>query len=86
MTGVDFALRQDILKGKGSLMFNVRDVFNTRKFRMENYLPTRITSMEHRWMPRMFTLAFSYRFGVQDSSRKKNNENPMPMDEGMGNF
>src|SRR5690606_20896382 len=32
MHGVDLALRQDILKGKGSLLFNVRDVFDKRRF------------------------------------------------------
>lgn len=84
MTGVDVALRQDILKGKGTVMFNVRDVFNTRKFRMENHLPNQLIKMEHRWMPRTFNLSFSYRFGIQDSNKKNNRSEYTGGDEEMG--
>ncbi|HLS94669.1 MAG TPA: TonB-dependent receptor [Sphingobacterium sp.] len=84
MSGVDVAVRQDVLKGKGSIMFNVRDVFNTRKFRMENDLPTQFIRMENRWMPRTFMLTFSYRFGVQDLNKKNNQQEGGGVEEDMG--
>ncbi|MBD1420153.1 outer membrane beta-barrel protein [Sphingobacterium chuzhouense] len=84
MTGLDVAVRQDVLAGKGSLMFNVRDVFNTRRFRMENNLPTQFIQMENRWMRRMFSLSFTYRFGIQDLNKKREDrEGDNGMDEGM---
>ena len=84
MTGADLALRQDIWAGKGSIMFNVRDVFNSRKFRMENRLPSQLIRMENRWSPRTFTLSLTYRFGAQDWT-KKQHDRPAAggMDEGM---
>lgn len=84
MTGLDVAVRQDVLNGKGSLMFNVRDVFNSRSFRMENNLPTQFIQMKNRWMKRMFSLSFNYRFGVQDRNKKRENQQQDGgMDEGM---
>lgn len=75
MTGVDVALRKDLFNNKANIMFNVRDVFNSRRFEMENYLPDKKINFSHRWMRRMFTLSFSYRFGIQDMSKKKREEN-----------
>ncbi|UIR55032.1 TonB-dependent receptor [Sphingobacterium sp. SRCM116780] len=75
MTGVDVALKKDILNKKASIMFNARDLFNSRK--MEGYMetPQLISDFERRWMKRMFTLSFSYRFGSQDLSKLKKKEN-----------
>ncbi|HLT87525.1 MAG TPA: outer membrane beta-barrel protein [Sphingobacterium sp.] len=83
MAGLDVAVRQDVLAGKGSVMFNVRDVFNTQRFRMENNLPTQFIQMENRWMRRMFSLSFTYRFGVQDLNKKREDRRDNGMDEGM---
>lgn len=81
MHGVDLALKQDVLKGKGSLLFNVRDVFDKRRFGGETYLPTRYSDFYHRWSRRTFNLTFSYRFGVQDLTKSKRNTE-RPMDDG----
>lgn len=75
MSGVDLALKQDVLKGKGTLMFNVRDLFDTRRFGGESFLPARYSEFYHRWSKRTFTLSFSYRFGLQDLSKAKKNDN-----------
>lgn len=84
MAGLDVAVRQDVLAGKGSVMFNVRDVFNSQRFRMENNLPTQFIRMEHRWMRRMFSLSFTYRFGMQDLTKKQEDRGgDNGMDEGM---
>src|SRR5690606_25681663 len=84
MSGVDVAVRQEVLKGKGSIMFNVRDVLNTRKFRMGNELPTRFIRMANRWLPRTLMLPFSYRFGVQDLNKKNNQQEGGGVEEDMG--
>lgn len=84
MTGLDVAVRQDVLAGKGSVMFNVRDVFNSQRFRMENNLPIQFIQMENRWMRRMFSLSFTYRFGIQDLNKKREDRGgDNGMEEGM---
>ncbi len=83
MKGVDLALKKDVLKNKGSVTLNVRDAFNTRQFAMQNYLPNRETQFSHRWSRRMFTLSFTYRFGIQDLG-KRNREQDAPEMEDMG--
>ncbi|MGJ1204054.1 TonB-dependent receptor domain-containing protein [Sphingobacterium lactis] len=83
MKGVDLALKKDVLKNRGTFMLNVRDAFNTRKFQMHNYLPNRETQFSHRWMRRMITLSFSYRFGIQNLG-KNNREERQPEMEDMG--
>lgn len=55
-------------------MFNVRDVFNTRRMRGFTETPQLSSNFEHRWMKRMFTLSLSYRFGSQDLNKSKKRE------------
>ena len=88
MWGTDAALRLDMLKKKGSLSFNMRDVFNTRKwgFFTETYLFAR--ESQRRMLGRMATLTFTYRFGQADLQQRKksdknnNNQNQDQMEEG----
>lgn len=74
MRGVDVALRKDLWNNRANIMLNVRDVFNSRRFEMENYLPNQRVHFAHRWMKRTFTLSFSYRFGIQDLGRRDREE------------
>jgi len=77
MWGTDAALRLDVLKKKGSFSFNMRDVFNTRRF--GSFTSTSIFSRESqsRMLGRMATLTFSYRFGQSDlQQKKKSDKNP----------
>ncbi|MFZ4863149.1 TonB-dependent receptor domain-containing protein [Sphingobacterium sp. Mn56C] len=86
MYGVDAAIRQDVLKGKGSLLFNVRDLFDSRRFSSESYLATRYMENYFRWSKRTVSLTFSYRFGLQDLSKnKRNHQESAPM-EGEGGY
>jgi hypothetical protein len=55
------SLSKDILKGKGTLTFNVRDVLNSRKFRYEIHQPNLISTNQFRWSTREFRLSFIYR-------------------------
>ncbi|WP_140938537.1 outer membrane beta-barrel family protein [Sphingobacterium lumbrici] len=86
MSSLDLALSQDVLKGKGTVMFNVRDVFDTRRFGSESYLPTRTIDQIMRWSKRTFNLSFSYRFGIQDLNRNKKNDYEMPGDDMGGEY
>lgn len=86
MSGMDMAVNQDVLKGKGTVTFNVRDLFDARRFGGESYLPSRYSDQYHRWSKRTFTLGFSYRFGVQDLSKGKKRNEEMSSDEGQGGY
>lgn len=85
MNGVDLAVRQDVLQGKGTVMFNVRDVFNTRRFGGETNLQTRYSDFYNRWSRRTFNISFSYRFGLQDLTKNRKGDDA-PMDEGEGGY
>jgi len=82
MTGIDVGLKQDVLNKKGSIMFNVRDLLDTRKFGGYTNTAQVNSYFEHRWMKRMFMLSFSYRFGMQDFGKKKKAENSVDMEGG----
>lgn len=75
MYGIDFGATQSLWKGNGTLSFNIRDIFNTRK--MQNFTNTQdfVREMEMQWMPRQFSLSLSYRFRqgekVEQPRRKK---------------
>ncbi len=71
MYGMDLALKKEVLNKRGSVVFNVRDVFDSRSFRMNNYLPQSTVYMKSRWMPRIFSLSLTYRIGSQNNFRKE---------------
>ena len=68
----NLAFSKDIMKEKGTLAFNVSDVFNSRKRIMETYLPGIVSSYsEMQWRVRQFSLSFTYRFNKQKNDREK---------------
>ncbi|TDS16015.1 outer membrane receptor protein involved in Fe transport [Sphingobacterium paludis] len=71
MTGVDVAVKKEFMNKRANLSLNVRDLFNTRRFGAQTTTPQVVTDFEHRWMKRMVTLSFSYRFGLQDLTKKR---------------
>ena len=84
MFGLDAALRLDMLKKKGSLSFNMRDVFSTRKWSMVTETNQFVSEFERSMQGRLATLTFSYRFGKSDlPQRKRTNREPetQQMDE-----
>lgn len=68
---MDAAMRLSVLNNKGSILFNVRDVFNQRRHGgfTETALFTR--NFEDRRSFRMAFLSFSYRFGNTDTKEDK---------------
>jgi hypothetical protein len=51
---------------------NVRDVFNSRKFRSETTTSEFTRYDEFQWATRQVVLTFSYRFGTQTKQQKRN--------------
>jgi outer membrane receptor protein involved in Fe transport len=70
---LDFALAKDILKGKGTISANVRDLLNTRKWRSitqikeENYYAESVSQ----WAPRQIRLTFTYRLNQMKNRDKR---------------
>ena len=72
MFSANIALSKDVFSEKGTLVLNVSDVFNSRKWRSTNFNPnkenpTSINSQESQWRVRQISLNFTYRF-----NQKKN--------------
>lgn len=70
---VDAGLRLDVLQRRASIMFNVRDLFNQRRWGGYTQTQNVYREYESRWMRRMFTVSLSYRFGMQDNQRRDEN-------------
>lgn len=71
MTHADLGASMDLLKGKATLSFNVRDLFNTRKRRSITETNDLYSENEFQWRQRSFVLSFSYRFGTQNKSKNR---------------
>ncbi|MBP6335520.1 MAG: TonB-dependent receptor [Bacteroidia bacterium] len=85
MSGVDAGIKQDLWKGKGSLTFNITDIFNTRSFRISSYGDYFESSSVRTRESRVATLTLNYRFGKQDSGvqQKKKSQRGPQQGEGM---
>ncbi|WP_069658723.1 TonB-dependent receptor [Arcticibacter eurypsychrophilus] len=85
MFGTDAALKLDVLKKKGSLSFNMRDVFNSRRWGMITETAQFNREFRRRMQGRMSTLTFSYRFGNTDNQQKNkkrdDQHNDSPVEE-----
>jgi outer membrane receptor protein involved in Fe transport len=68
---MNLALSKDVLKDKGTIAFNVSDVFNSRKRIMDLNLPNVESYSEMQWRERQITLSFTYRFNKQKNDREK---------------
>ncbi|MDP5105457.1 MAG: outer membrane beta-barrel family protein, partial [Polaribacter sp.] len=74
---VNLAFSKDILKEKGTLVLNVSDLFNSRKYNVTGYAPSRenptnITDQTFQRRVRQISLNFSYRFNQKKTQEKKN--------------
>jgi outer membrane receptor protein involved in Fe transport len=76
----NLAFSKDIFKEKGTLVFNISDVFNSRKRSSVSYTPNRgnptsINDQTFQWRVRQISLNFTYRFNQKKSQRNKNRRN-----------
>jgi len=67
----NMALSKDVLKDKGTIAFNVSDIFNSRKRIMEVNLPSINSYSEMQWRERQINLSFTYRFNRQKNERDR---------------
>ena len=69
--GMNLGFSKDVLKDKGTLAFNVSDVFNSRKRMFTTQLPQVDSYTEFQRAVRQFTLSFTYRFNKKKTDREK---------------
>lgn len=67
----NLAFSKDVLKGNGTISFNVNDLFNSSKRRTETLTDTYFAENDFQWRERSFRVGFSYRF-----KQKKKRERP----------
>ena len=72
----NLAFSKDILKDKATLVLNVSDLFNSRKYQVTSYAPSRenptnITDQIYQRRMRQVSLNFSYRFNQNKNNRNK---------------
>lgn len=67
-------INMKILKGKGTIAFNVRDVLNSRVFRSYTETQYLTKESEFQWRARQFTLNFTYRFKNENKNDKSDRQ------------
>jgi outer membrane cobalamin receptor len=78
----NMAFSKDILKGNGTLVFNVDDLLNSRKRISETTTDTFIENSEFQWRERQFRLSFTYRFNQKKERQRQ--RGGMDDDDGEG--
>lgn len=73
MASVDMALSKEVFKGNGTIGFNVRDLFDTRKRKSFTSTDTFIKDSEFRWMSRSVNFSITYRFNQSQQDMQRNN-------------
>ncbi|MBF2708516.1 outer membrane beta-barrel family protein [Flavobacterium soyangense] len=69
---MNLGFSKDVMKEKATVAFNINDVFNSRKRKMETLIPGVIESYgEMQFQQRKFTLSFTYRFNKQKTDKEK---------------
>lgn len=67
----NLALSKDVLKEKGTVSFNINDIFNSRKRINDINLPNVHSYSEMQWRQRQFTVSFTYRFNKAKTEKEK---------------
>lgn len=77
---IDLGLARDILKGSGTVIFSVQDLFQTRRWRTIVDQPDFYSNSDSLWRGRQFLLTLNYRL-----NRKKSSKDAVPEVGGGGN-
>ena len=82
---LDLGFGKDVLKNKGTLTLNVRDLFNTRNHAFETFGENFYSKNDFRWSSTTVTVNFNYRINQQKkrSTERRNGEGG---EEGMMEF
>ncbi|RRQ45434.1 TonB-dependent receptor domain-containing protein [Chryseobacterium sp. SC28] len=62
MYAINFGATRTVLKGDGTLAFNIQDIFNTRARESTTLAPSYEQYQYMQWSPRQFSISFTYRF------------------------
>jgi len=82
---MNLGFSKDVLKDKATLAFNISDVFNSRKMKMEALIPdVAQTYAERQRSVRQFTFSFTYRLNKPKNEREK--QPRREMEEGGGDM
>ncbi|MBP6373727.1 MAG: TonB-dependent receptor [Flavobacterium sp.] len=71
IASANIGFSKDVLKEKGTVAFNVNDVFNSRKRINDLVLPNVNSYSEMQWHQRQVTLSFTYRFNKLKTDKEK---------------
>ncbi len=71
---IDLGLSRDVLKGKGTITANVRDLMNSRKRRAIIDRDGYYSNSEFQWRSRQFTVTFTYRLNKAKERQRNNQE------------
>jgi outer membrane receptor protein involved in Fe transport len=75
---MNLGFSKDVMKDKATVAFNISDVFNSRKRKMETLIPDLIHSYgEMQWRQRQFTLSFTYRFNKPKNDKEREQKREM---------
>lgn len=77
---VDLGASRDVLKNKGTITLNVRDVFGTRSHAFETFGENFYTKSEFKWSSTVVTLNFNYR--INQTKKRQSDRREGAMDEG----
>jgi outer membrane receptor for ferrienterochelin and colicins len=81
------AISKDFLKDKATIALNVQDIFNSRKMKIETYIPYRVESYgEMQWRERQITLSFTYRFNMTKADRQKEQQKERQQQDDGGEY
>ena len=85
MQWLDMGLSMPVLKKKGTVTLTLSDIFNTRRFGMDMYLPSIEQTFMRKMESRILYVGFNYRFGKQSGApkpKKKDQQDQRPDDVG----
>lgn len=80
----NMAFSKDILKGNGTITFNVDDLLNSRKRMSETSTPTFYEDSEFQWRERQWRLSFVYRFNQKKQRERERGMNGGEDEESFG--
>jgi outer membrane receptor protein involved in Fe transport len=68
---LDWTVARELMKGSMNIAFNIRDVFNTRRWRNITDTPELQSESVTRWRPRSILLTVSYRFNHNHTTQDR---------------
>lgn len=79
---IDLGASRDVLKNKGTITLNIRDLFATRTHSFETFGDNFYTKSDFRWSSTVVTLNFNYR--INQAKKRTTDRREGMMDEGGG--